>query len=123
MFIQLLLFKVLNSPETRYFFSALENWSGSQQIEHFAWYGFGICELAASILLFTRWRFWGAILAFLVVSGVICFQLFTPLGIKLPVFDEKGISLNETDGGLFFITVCLTWIAALILIIKCWGDQ
>ncbi len=116
-FIQSLFFKFTNSPETQHIFNTLGEWSGLAWFARYGGYGVGMAELLASVLLFTRWWPWGALLALGIMTGAIFFHLFTPLGIAMPNFDPEGRMLETRDGGLLFIMACITWLAALTLVI------
>ncbi len=121
-FVQSLFFKFSNSLETQHIFGVLGEWSGLSWFAEYGAYGVGTAELIASVLLFTRWWAWGALLAFEIMCGAIVFHLFTPLGIEMPVF-ENGINSGETDGGLLFIMACLTWTSSMILVVKDFTSQ
>ncbi|MEO0442816.1 MAG: hypothetical protein AAFZ92_03620, partial [Pseudomonadota bacterium] len=88
-----------------------------------AWFGayggfmIGIFELIAVILLFTKLRTLGAILALGIMSGAIFFHVFTPLGIVMPYFDASTGEQIGDDSGVLFIMACLTWLCALVLIL------
>ena len=122
-FVQSLFFKFSDSPETRYIFGVLSEWSGQVWFGHYGAYAVGLVELLASVLLFSRWWAWGALLAFEVMCGAILFHLFTPLGIAMPNFDESGQMTGSNDGGLLFIMACLTWLSALFLVTKDWLNE
>lgn len=121
-FIQSLFFKFTLSPETQHIFGVLGEWSGLDWFAEYGAYGVGSAELIASLLLFSRWWAWGALLAFEIMCGAIIFHLFTPLGLEMPVF-ENGVNTGETDGGLLFIMACLTWLSAIALVVKDWTSQ
>ena len=121
-FLQSLFFKFSGSAETQHIFGVLGTWSGFAWFAKYGAYGVGVVELIASILLFTRWWGWGALLAFEVMCGAILFHLFTPLGIEMPVF-ENGLKTGKTDGGMLFIMACLTWLAAILLLVKDWTSS
>ena len=93
-----------------------------------AWFGaiggylVGGAELVASIILFTRFWSWGALLAFVIMCGAIVFHLFTPLGIVMPAFDADGKIIGD-DGGTLFIMACITCASALSLIVKDWISE
>jgi len=116
-FLQSLFFKFTGSYETQHIFGTLGAWAG---LEWFAQHGgiaVGIVELIAALMLFSPWRAWGALLAFMVMSGAVFFHLFTPLGIQMPVFNGEGI-VTGTDGGTLFIMACITWLSAVGLLVS-----
>ncbi|NOT39424.1 MAG: hypothetical protein HOP13_02925 [Alphaproteobacteria bacterium] len=108
-FVQSLFFKWTGSEESVFIFATLRDWSGIGLFEPFGRFFIGLCELAASILLFVpRARIWGAGMALAIITGAIFFHLFTPLGVEI-----KG------DGGLLFALACGVWLAsAAILLIQ-----
>jgi uncharacterized membrane protein YphA (DoxX/SURF4 family) len=119
-FIQSLFFKFSGSEETEIIFNTIGDWMAgigflSWAAEPFKTYGgtaVGAAELVASILLFIpKTRIWGAIIAFVTISGAIFFHLFTPLGV-VRVVDAAG----NTDGGVLFFMACGVWIASAITI-------
>ncbi len=116
-FIQSLFFKFAGSPETDHIFGTLGEWLGLQWFSLYGGYIIGSVELVASVLLFTRWWAWGALLAFEIISGAIVFHLFTPLGVVMPAFDAQG-EIVGNDGGALFIMACLVWVSAAGLIVK-----
>lgn len=121
-FVQSLFFKFTGSAETQHIFGVLGTWSGMAWFAKYGAVGVGAAELVASVLLFSRWWAWGALLAFEIMCGAIAFHLFTPLGIEMPVF-ELGVNTGETDGGLLFIMACMTWAAAIVLVVKDWASE
>lgn len=116
-FIQSLFFKFSGSPETVHIFGTLGDWLGMPWFADYGGYIVGGAELVASILLFTRWWAWGALLAFEIISGAIVFHLFTPLGIVMPVFDPQG-QIVGGDGGTLFIMACLVWASSVALVAR-----
>ncbi len=121
-FLQSLVFKFTDAPETQHIFGTLDQWAadvlGFEGVflapGIFNQYVVGSTELVASVLLlaglFTRFKWLnpvGALIALGVISGAIFFHLFTPLGI-----DVQG------DGGALFGTAVAIWIASLILVYK-----
>lgn len=119
-FIQSLFFKFSGSEETEIIFNTIGDWMAgigflSWAAEPFKAYGgtaVGTAELIASILLFIpKTRIWGAVIAFVTISGALFFHLFTPLGI-VRVVDASG----NTDGGVLFFMACGVWIASAITI-------
>lgn len=121
-FIQSLFFKFSGSYETQYIFGTLGEWSGFAWFAAYGAYGVGITELIASILLFTRFYGFGALLALGVMSGAIYFHLFIPLGIVMPSFDAEG-NITGYDGGTLFIMACITWATAGFLAFKEWQAE
>ncbi len=116
-FLQSLPFKFTNSLETQHIFSTLGEWSGLAWFGQYGGYMVGSAELIAAILLFTKWRTLGAVMALGIMSGAIIFHVFTPLGIIMPLFDAATGLQTGDDGGTLFIMACATWVCALILII------
>lgn len=145
-FIQSMFFKFAGAPETVYIFTTLGKWAGLSWFGQYGGYLVGIVELIASILLFTRWHGFGALLSLGVISGAIVFHLFTPLGIAMPTYggsllagsDEAiqalaasttevkyNITIGdqlyipiEFDHGTLFIMACIVWISAFVLIVR-----
>jgi uncharacterized membrane protein YphA (DoxX/SURF4 family) len=119
-FIQSLFFKFTYAPETEYIFGVLDKWAASFGFEGlfspyglFSAYVIGSAELVASALMLLsfkpQWRILrplGAILTMAIMSGAICFHLFTPLGVNV-----------QDDGGLLFIMACGVWLAGLYLLV------
>lgn len=118
-FIQSLFFKFADAPETEYIFSVVGNWLTMPWFTSYGAYLVGGTELAAALVLFTRWRPWGALVAATVMTGAILFHLFTPLGVVMPVFDDSG-NIVGGDSGTLFIMACITWNAALVLVVDDW---
>ncbi len=116
-FVQSLFFKFAGSHETQHIFGVLGEFFGIPWFSVYGGYITGGLELVASLLLFMRLWPWGALLAFEIMSGAIVFHLFTPLGITMPEFDDMG-NIVGNDGGILFVMACLTWIAALALLVK-----
>ncbi|QUJ69516.1 hypothetical protein KDD30_22465 (plasmid) [Photobacterium sp. GJ3] len=116
-FLQSLLFKFSGSPETVHIFSTLGTWSGLAWFGTYGAYGVGMAELIASVLLFSRWQGYGALLSLGIISGAIFFHLFTPLGIAMPEFDAQGMIIGD-DGGALFGMACLVWASAATLSVR-----
>ena len=114
-FIQSLFFKFTGSPETQYIFGTLGKWSGIQLFALYGAYAVGITELIASVLLFTSYRMFGALIAAGTMGGAVFFHLFTPLGISMPEFNASG-SIVGDDGGLLFINACAVLLSALVVL-------
>ena len=121
-FIQSLFFKFSGSHETQHIFGTLGDWLGIPLFGEYGGYVIGIIELIASILLFTRWWAWGALLAFEIISAAVLFHLFTPLGIVMPAFDEAGNQVGN-DGGTLFIMACITMVCSMIIVVKDWTSE
>lgn len=121
-FVQSLFFKFSGSYETEHIFGVLGEWMGLAWFASIGGYLIGGAELVASIILFSRFWAWGALLAFEIMSGAIVFHLFTPLGIIIPSFDKSGVIIGD-DGGTLFIMACITWACSLSLIIKDWTSE
>ncbi|MCH9844976.1 MAG: hypothetical protein K0U39_05660 [Alphaproteobacteria bacterium] len=120
-FIQSLFFKYTASAETIHIFGILNAWAeDSFGISGlflppgiFNAYVIGTAELLASICLltglFSRFKICiplGAFMALGIISGAICFHLFTPLGVNV-----------LGDMGLLFILACGVWASAITLIV------
>ncbi|REG79430.1 hypothetical protein [Marinomonas pollencensis] len=116
-FIQSLFFKFSGSYETQYIFGILSTWSGFHWFRDYGAYLVGSAELVASILLFTRLRFYGALMTVCVMSGAIYFHLFTPLGIHMPEFNAAG-EIVGNDGGTLFILACAVWFTGSFIVIR-----
>lgn len=127
-FIQSLFFKFSGSDETKIIFDTLGRWMaqvgfGPAFGAAFASYGgtlVGAAELLASgLILYPATRVWGALLGFGVMSGAICFHLFTPLGIHR--FTDISCQVRDavppcpTDAVLF-IMACGVWLCCLALL-------
>lgn len=121
-FVQSLFFKFSTSYETEHIFGTLGSWLGMEWFADYGGYIVGSAELVASILLFTRFWAWGAVLAFEIMSGAIVFHLFTPLGIVMPSFNNVGEVIGD-DGGTLFVMACLTCACAVSLIVKDWTSE
>ncbi|GAB5413749.1 MAG: hypothetical protein Cons2KO_13520 [Congregibacter sp.] len=121
-FVQSLFFKFAGAPETVHIFSTLDSWAESTfgitglflPPGPFNAYVIGSAELVASALLLLGLRdtlrplnTLGAIFSLGIISGAICFHLFTPLGV-----DVQG------DGGLLFAMAVGVWLAAAFLAVR-----
>ena len=118
-FVQSLFFKFSNSYETQHIFNTIGDWMAGLSLLKFASAGFaayggytvGTVELIASaLLLLRRTQFFGAALAFGVISGAIFFHLFTPLGVSV-VVNEAG----DKDGGVLFTLAVGVWLCSMAL--------
>lgn len=125
-FVQSLFFKFAGSPETVYIFQGkLDPWAATLGFPGvFAPGGIfsakvvGSAELVASLLLLAGavmapWRILqllGATLGLGVISGAICFHLFTPLGVAVRNAD------GSSDGGQLFAMACGVWLSCAALI-------
>lgn len=121
-FLDSLRYKFTNHPKTEVIFGKLNEWAGtlgaSGLFSHsgiFSQYVIGSAELVASALLligilprFRRMQAYGALLAFMIMSGAVFFHLFTPL----------GIDPNNDGGGLFAAAVTLWAGSAVLLFIR-----
>lgn len=119
-FVDSLRFKFTNHPNTENIFGILNEWAETLGLlglfSHsglFSAYVIGSAELLASALLilgvaprFRMFQAWGALIAFLVMTGALFFHLFTPL----------GTDPNNDGGGLFVVAV-LVWLSSLVLLI------
>lgn len=121
-FVQSLFFKFSNSLETQHIFGVLGEWAGLQWFADYGGYGVGTAELVASVILFTRFWSFGAVMAGGIMTGAIFFHVFTPLGIPMPVFDEAG-KITGDDGGILFIMACITWCCSWGLVILDWRSE
>ncbi|WP_075185621.1 DoxX family protein [Teredinibacter haidensis] len=118
-FVQSLFFKFTGSYETQHIFGVLGQWLSLPWFADIGAYLVGAAELMATILLFTRWRPWGALLAFEIMSGAIVFHVFTPLGMVMPAFDSSG-QIIGSDGGMLFFMACSLWVSSLLLVVADW---
>ena len=125
-FIQSLFFKFSNSFETQHIFNTIGDWMAGIGFLQFAAAGFasvggyavGTAELIASLLLlWRRTQFWGALLAFGIISGAIFFHLFTPLGVSV-IVDQAG----NRDGGVLFGLAVGVWLCAVAIMYLRRGD-
>ena len=116
-FLQSLPFKFTNSLETQHIFQTLGEWSGLAWFGQYGGYMVGTAELITAIVLFTKWRTIGAVMAAGIMSGAILFHLVTPLGTIMPLFDpETGLQTGD-DGGVLFYMACATWVCSIILLV------
>lgn len=118
-FVQSTFFKFTGAPETQYIFGTLAQWSGFDWFAVYGPYMIGSAELAASILLFTRFYPWGALLTFEILGAAVIFHLFTPLGIVMPAFGESGAVIGD-DGGALFLMACFNCLCAAAIVISDW---
>jgi hypothetical protein len=130
-FLQSLVFKFSDSPETIHIFGTLDGWAAGLGFPGlfapgglFSAHVVGSLELVASSLLLLALlpalrflRIPGALLALGVISGAILFHLFTPLGIAVPNAD------GSSDGGLLFGMACSVWLSAAALLLMAWRDR
>ncbi|MBX2808503.1 MAG: hypothetical protein KTR20_07715 [Cellvibrionaceae bacterium] len=115
-FLQSLPFKFTHSLETQHIFKTLGTWAGISEVGDYGGYIVGAAELIAALLLFTKWRLAGAVMALGIMSGAVFFHLFTPLGIIMPYFDAQTGEQIGNDRGLLFMMACATWLCACALI-------
>lgn len=118
-FIQALFFKFAGSPEAEHIFGVIGAWLSMPWFAQYGAYLVGGTELIAALVLFTRWRPWGALVSAGVMTGAILFHLLTPLGVIMPAFDESGNIIGD-DSGTLFIMACITWNAAVVLVVDDW---
>ncbi len=118
-FVDSLRYKFTNHPNTENIFGILNTWAGtlgfSGLFSHqglFSAYIIGSAELIASVLLVAgilpmmrRLQAWGALLAFLIMTGALFFHLFTPLGTD-----------PNNDGGGLFVVAILVWLSSAVLL-------
>ncbi len=119
-FLDSLRYKFTNAVETQVIFGRLDAWAASfgagglfAQTGLFSQYVIGSAELVASTLFLLglfptlrRLQTLAALIAVAVMSGAVCFHLFTPL----------GIDPNNDGGGLFAMAVAV-WLGSLALLI------
>lgn len=120
-FLDSLRYKFSNHPKTQEIFGRLEAWASGHGVAGlfarggvFSQYVIGLSELLASALLLVGafampYRFLaplGAMIGLAVMSGAICFHLFTPLGID-----------PNRDGGGLFRAACLVWLGCASLLV------
>lgn len=128
-FIDSLRFKFTGHPTPEHIFTTLREWSGIGLFYPAGPWVIGLGELLSAsllvlvplILTFTGGsparigtsRFFGALIAFGIMSGAIGFHLFTPLGIQTPTEWQNGEILAQSPA--LFIAACITWVFAVIL--------
>lgn len=131
-FIDSLRFKFAGHPTTEHIFTTLREWSGIGLFYPAGPWIIGLGELLASLLLvgapllFILSRkpsligpsqFFGALIAFGIMSGAITFHLFTPLGIETPVEWANGAPIKFSPA--LFYAACASWVfAALIMVLR-----
>ena len=121
-FIQSLFFKYPDPPETQHIFGTLDGWAATfgaagifARTGLFSQYVIGTAELIAALLLlsgvflarFRGLQGLGGLIALAVISGAICFHLFTPLGVVV-----------QGDSGLLFAMAVGVWLSALTIVIQ-----
>ena len=116
-FIQSLYFKFSFAPEAVYIFVTVGTWLDIFWFIQYGAFLIGFFELIAAILLFTPFRFYGASMAAVIMSGAVFFHLFTPLGIKMPEFDNVAQKQVGNDGGLLFMLACGILVSSIVLLI------
>lgn len=120
-FLQSLFFKFQGHEETEIIFSTIGDWMTTTVL--FAWlaptfktiggYIVGSMEVIAVIMLWlSRYRFYGAILGFVIMSSAIFFHLGTPLGV-----DRVINTAGDTDGGALFYMACIVWVSCALIFI------
>ncbi|WP_425410559.1 hypothetical protein [Hyphococcus sp.] len=127
-FIDSLRFKFTGHQTPEHIFTTLRDWSGIGLFYPAGPWIIGLGELAASFLLIaaplffllTRKKtligpsqFFGALIAFAIMSGAIIFHLFTPLGISTPV-EWNGETPTAFSPALFY-SACASWALALTI--------
>jgi len=119
-FLDSLRYKFIDHPKTQVIFTKLNDWAGSigfpgvfAHTGIFSQYVIGSAELIASALLLLGFlpklralQAYGALLAFVIMTGAVSFHLFTPLGT-----DPNG------DGGGLFVAAVFVWLASIALLI------
>jgi hypothetical protein len=99
-------YKLLGDGGSVMLFTTLTDFAGFHGFEKVMRIGVGSCEIIASVfILIPPLQGLGAIGALMLMSGAICFHLFTPLGV-----DPYG------DGGALFKEACSVWVSAWIVI-------
>jgi hypothetical protein len=126
-FIQSLFFKFTNAAEPQHIFGTLNQWAlDTFGIEGlfaptglFSQYVIGGAELVASILIIGGLligkpliKLAGSALAVAIMSGAICFHLFTPLGVVI----ENPATGVENDHGALFTMAVLVWLGNLAML-------
>ncbi len=120
-FVPSLFFKFSGHENSVYIFSqidiTMEQWFGMRFFEPNLRYGVGAMEaLASLLLLIPAFRFSGAALSFVLMSGAIFFHLFTALGVAVDLPSGGG----EPDPSLFAMAV-VVWVASIILMVMSRG--
>lgn len=119
-FLDSLRYKFTNHENTQVIFKKLDAWAGTLGFEGafatsgvFSQYVIGSAELLAAALLLMgivpalrKLQGFGALLAFVIMSGAVFFHLFTPLGTD-----------PNNDGGGLFIAAVVVWLSSLILVV------
>ncbi|WP_417483801.1 hypothetical protein [Maricaulis salignorans] len=119
-FLDSLRYKFTDAPETQVIFGLLDGWAATWGAAGlfghtglFSQYVIGMAELIASALLLSgfipglkRLQILGAGLGLAVMTGAICFHLFTPLGID-----------PNQDGGGLFVAACVVWLSCVTLLV------
>lgn len=115
---QLLPYKFMQTDESQYIFTTIWDWIWSYFWENIWdtfweiwWYIIGSTEFIAIILLLiglkvARYKFYGSVLATIVLSGAIFFHIFSPLWIVV-----------QWDSGYLFI-LALLWLISSIYMNK-----
>lgn len=128
-FLDSLRFKFTGHPTPRHIFTTLRDWSGIDLFYPAGPWIIGLGELLASLLLIGlpvvmlamgakawigRSQFVGALIGFAIMSGAICFHLFTPLGIETPVVWNGATPVTFAPN--LFIAACMTWAFAVLIL-------
>ncbi len=137
-FVQSLPYKFTSHPHTQLIFTKIGDWMNTTIFsfagDAFAAYGgvlIGLVELVVGIWLIVATatevmsankeepkkilRLIPAFIAMIIMTGAIFFHLFTPLGVN-PTGVVNGDVVQV--GPALFILACLTWLSALVLILR-----
>ncbi len=132
-FLDSLRFKFTNHPNTQAIFGKLDEWAASfgaeglfDQTGLFSQHLIGVAELITSALLLAgifpalrRLQALGALLGIAVMTGAINFHLWTPLGIKIDLFEKENglwVQAPEPTASLFVMAVA-TWTSCLVILV------
>jgi len=129
-FLDSLRFKFTGHPTPRHIFTTLRDWSGIDLFYPAGPWIIGLGELLSSLLLIglplifliskkqgliAPSQFFGALIAFGIMSGAISFHLFTPLGIQTPTEWLNGEPVKFS--GALFYSACVSWVFAIIIML------
>ncbi len=129
-FIDSLRFKFAGHQTPEHIFTTLREWSGIGLFYPAGPWIIGLAELLSAILLIglpvlllligaksliRKSQFFGAFVAFWVMSGAIIFHLFTPLGIETPV-EWDGDIPTQFSPALFY-SASVSWALAIFIMV------
>jgi hypothetical protein len=129
-FIDSLRFKFASHQTPEHIFTTLREWSGIGLFYPAGPWIIGSAELLSAILLIAapllllligaktlirKSQFFGAFIAFGVMSGAIIFHLFTPLGIETPVEWDGNVPTKYSPA--LFYSATVSWIFAVIIMV------